>query len=82
MFEKVEGTLQKVAGRVQDTFGAASGDAGNQVEGKARQVAGKAQESYGDLLNQVRESAVSNPVATIAVVAGVGFLLGALWARR
>lgn len=81
MFEKTEGTVQKLAGHVQDAFGAATGDAGLQTEGKARQFAGKAQETYGDALNQVRESAVANPLATLAVVAGVGFLLGALWAR-
>ena len=82
MFEKAEGTMQNIAGRVQDAFGAATGDTGTQMEGKARQVAGKAQQSYGDVLDQVRESAVTNPVGTLAVVAGVGFILGALWAKR
>jgi uncharacterized protein YjbJ (UPF0337 family) len=82
MFEKTEGTMQNIAGRMQDAFGAATGDAGTQLEGKARQAAGRAQQSYGDVLNQVRESAVANPAGTIAVVAGVGFLLGALWAKR
>lgn len=82
MFEKAEGTLQNIAGRVQDAVGGATGDTSTQVEGKARQLAGKAQQSYGDVLNQVRESAVTNPVGTLAVVAGAGFLLGALWAKR
>jgi hypothetical protein len=52
------------------------------VEGKARQVAGKAQQGYGAVLDQMRESAVANPAGTFAVVAGVSFILGALWARR
>jgi uncharacterized protein YjbJ (UPF0337 family) len=82
MFEKAEGTMQNIAGRVQDAFGAATGDAGTQLEGKARQAAGRAQQGYGEVLNQVRESAVTNPLGTLAVVAGVGFILGALWARR
>ncbi|CAN5919596.1 hypothetical protein BH11PSE13_BH11PSE13_41450 [soil metagenome] len=82
MFEKAEGTMQNIAGRVQDAFGAATGDTGTQAEGKARQVAGKAQQSYGHVLDQIRESAVTNPIGTIAVVAGVGFILGALWAKR
>jgi uncharacterized protein YjbJ (UPF0337 family) len=82
MFEKAEGTVQNIAGRIQDAVGGATGDASTQLEGKARQLYGKAQENYGDALNQVRESAVANPVATVAVVAGLGFLLGALWAKR
>lgn len=82
MFEKTEGTLQNIAGRVQDAVGGATGDTSVQAEGKARQLAGKAQQTYGDVLNQVRESAVSNPVGTIAVAAGAGFVLGALFARR
>lgn len=82
MFEKAEGTMQNLAGRVQDAFGAATGDTGAQLEGKARQVAGRAQQRYGDVLDQVRESAVTNPIGTIACVAAAGFVLGALWARR
>ena len=82
MFERAEGTMQNIAGRVQDAFGAATGDTGTQIEGKARQAAGRAQQSYGQVLDQVRESAVTNPLGTLAVVAGVGFVLGAIWARR
>ena len=82
MFEKAEGTMQNVAGRMQDAFGAATGDTGTQLEGKARQAAGRAQQSYGEVLSQVRESAVSNPLGTLAAAAGVGFVLGAIWARR
>ncbi|MEH3087867.1 MAG: CsbD family protein [Xylophilus ampelinus] len=82
MFEKTEGTIQNIAGRVQDAFGAATGDTGSQLKGKARQVAGDAQSAYGDVLNQVRESAVANPLATVATVAGVAFVLGAIWSRR
>ena len=81
MFEKAEGTVQNIAGKVQDAVGGATGDTSTQLEGKARQAAGKAQEVYGEALNQVRETAVTNPLATIGVVAGIGFILGALWAR-
>lgn len=81
MLEKTEGTVQNIAGKIQDAVGGATGDTSTQLEGKARQAAGKAQAAYGDALNQVRESAVANPLATIGVVAGIGFVLGALWAR-
>lgn len=82
MFEKTEGTLQNLAGRVQDAVGAATGDTATQLEGKARQVAGRAQQHYGQALDQIRESAAHNPLGTLAAVAGIGFLLGALWAKR
>jgi uncharacterized protein YjbJ (UPF0337 family) len=82
MFEETKGTVQNLAGKVQDAVGDMTGDSGTQAEGKVRQFAGAAQQQYGEALNQVRESAVSNPAATVAVVAGLGFVLGALWARR
>ncbi|AMM23123.1 CsbD family protein [Variovorax sp. PAMC 28711] len=82
MFEKAEGTLQNIAGRVQEAVGSATGDASTEAEGKTRQAAGKVQQAYGDVLNQVRESAVTHPVGTLAMAAGAGFILGALWARR
>lgn len=82
MEDQIEGTLQKVAGKVQDAFGGATGDAGIQAEGKVRQAAGMAQQKYGELLDDFREAAVSNPAATLAIVAGVSFVLGAYWARR
>ncbi|KQP22463.1 CsbD family protein [Pseudorhodoferax sp. Leaf267] len=82
MLEQAEGTVQNIAGRVQDAFGAATGDTDTQLEGKARQAAGKAQQVYGEVLDTVREQAVANPLGTVALVAGAGFVLGALWARR
>jgi len=82
MLDQAEGTVKNIAGRVQEAFGEATGNAGTQLEGKARQVAGKAQQTYGEVLDTVRESAVANPMGTIAAAAGIGFLLGALWSRR
>ena len=82
MLEQAEGTIMNMAGRVQEAFGEATGDSGTQLEGKARQAAGKAQQTYGEVLDTVRETAVTNPLGTIATVAGLGFILGALWARR
>ena len=82
MMEKAEGTAQKWVGKAQEAVGDVTGDASAQIKGKAREVAGRTQECYGEALNMVRESAASNPVATIAVAAGIGFLLGALITRR
>ena len=82
MFERVEGKAQEIAGRVQDAVGKVTDDDALRLEGQARQVAGKAQDAYGAALNNVREAAITNPLGTVALVGGIGFLLGALWARR
>ena len=82
MFNKTEGTFQNIAGRVQEAFGAATGDTGNEVKGKVRRAAGDAQYGYGEVVEQLRESAVKNPIGTVAIVAGVFFVVGSNWARR
>lgn len=82
MFERTEGAMQNIARKIQDAVGGATGDVGTQIEGKARQVAGRTQQGYGEVLAQLRSAARSNPIATLAVVAGVSFVAGSLWARR
>ena len=82
MQEQVEGAAQEFGGKIQDAVGGATGDAGTQAMGKVRQAAGKLQQSYGDAVDSVREAAADNPIATLAVAVGLGFLLGALWSRR
>jgi uncharacterized protein YjbJ (UPF0337 family) len=82
MQDQIKGTAQEIGGKIQDAVGGLTGDSGTQAEGKLRQAAGKFQQSYGEALDNVRESAVSNPLATLAVVAGIGFMLGVIWSRR
>lgn len=82
MLDQAKGVANNVVGKAQDAFGGATGDVGTQVEGKFRQAAGKAQKNFGDAISGFQKAAVTNPVAALAVVAGVGFVLGALWARR
>jgi uncharacterized protein YjbJ (UPF0337 family) len=82
MLDQAKGIAQEVVGRAQDAYGGAAGDAATQIQGKVRQAAGIAQKSYGDAVTSIREAAISNPAATLAVAAGVGFVLGMLWSRR
>jgi uncharacterized protein YjbJ (UPF0337 family) len=82
MMDQAKGTVKEVVGRAQDAFGGAAADAATQIAGKARQAAGKAQQSYGQAILGLRDAATGNPIAALAAVAGVGFLLGILWSRR
>ncbi|MGC3986322.1 MAG: CsbD family protein [Pseudorhodoferax sp.] len=82
MLEQAQGTVNEIAGKVQGAFGRATNDTATHLEGQARETLGKAQQVYGDALDQVRESAVKNPLGTIAVAAGVGLLVGLLCSRR
>jgi uncharacterized protein YjbJ (UPF0337 family) len=80
--EEIKGVVGEVAGKIQKTVGELSGDDKMQLEGAAREVAGKAKAKYGEAVDDVRDLASRKPIAAIAMGVGVGFLLGALFARR
>jgi uncharacterized protein YjbJ (UPF0337 family) len=82
MMDQAKGIAKDVAGKAQDAFGGATGDVGTQLQGKVRQGVGKVQRSYGEAVDNFRDAALSNPLQTLAVVAGIGFLLGVVWSRR
>jgi uncharacterized protein YjbJ (UPF0337 family) len=82
MMDQAKGAVKDVVGKAQDAYGGATGDAATQLQGKIRQATGKLQESYGEAVDGLREQTAANPIATLAVAAGVGFVLGALWSRR
>ncbi|NMM01901.1 CsbD family protein [Paraburkholderia sp. RP-4-7] len=77
--EKAEGAVREVAGKVQATAGAVVGDSATQLAGKARELSGKAQELCADYASMVRETAATKPITTLAVVAAVSFVAGAVW---
>lgn len=80
--EQVKGAVEKAAGKAQGFIGDLTGDERLQAEGVARQAAGQLQQTYGDALDTVSDFAKSKPLATVAVVAGVGLLVGLLMRRR
>ena len=82
MLEQAQGTVNEIAGKVQGAFGRATDDTATHLEGQARETMGKAQQVYGDALDHVRESAVKNPLGTIAIAAGFGLVVGLLCSRR
>ncbi len=82
MFEKSEGALQNIAGRVQEAFGKVTGDSTMRIKGRARRIVGGAEYGYGDVANRLRTAALKNPIGTFAVIGGICFLLGAVWASK
>lgn len=82
MLDQVQGIAKDVAGKAEDAYGGATGDLGLQAEGKMHQAAGKLQRNFGEAVTQLLDAASSNPLATLAVVAGVGFMLGVAWSHR
>lgn len=79
---RVEGTLREAAGRVQDAAGGLLGDGDTQLRGKLRQAAGQAQNTFGQVSDGARSLTSEQPIAALAIAAGVGFLLGALLLGR
>lgn len=80
--DQVEGTANKVAGRIQDAAGALTGDADQQVQGKARAAAGDVQAKAGDVVERVRDWAADQPLSAVLITASVAFVLGRLTANR
>jgi ElaB/YqjD/DUF883 family membrane-anchored ribosome-binding protein len=82
---RIEGATKEGLGRLQDTFGAAVGDAGSQVRGKLNQAAGAAQNLYGQAADQARQLGgqtqdwvSENPWPAVGIAAAVGLVLGLL----
>ncbi len=79
---QVEGTVNKVAGRIQDAAGALTGDADQQLKGKARAAAGDVEAKAGDFVEHIRDWAADRPLSAVVITAGVAFLLGRLTANH
>lgn len=75
-----EGNVKEIAGKVQDAAGDLLDKTSTQAVGKARELGGKAQQLYADTTEIVRDKTVDSPLTALAVAAGLGFLLGAIWA--
>ena len=80
--EQVTGRVKKAVGKAQDFLGDMTDDEQLQAQGVARQAAGQLQQTYGDALDTVGDFAQRKPLATVAIVAGVGLVLGLLLRRR
>ena len=79
---RIEGAAEDAVGKLQDGMGGLLGDGASQARGKARQAAGQAQGFYGEALDTVRDLAADQPLLAIGSATLIGFILGALFARR
>lgn len=79
---RIEGAAEDAVGKLQDGMGGLLGDGASQAKGKARQVAGQAQGYYGETLDTLRDLTADQPVLALLAASLLGFILGAVFARR
>ena len=79
--DTAEGSLNEVAGKVQDAVSGMVGDAATQMSGKARELSGKAQQLCVDTTSLVRDRTAESPLAVLGIVAAVSFIAGTIWAH-
>ncbi|MEO7208190.1 MAG: CsbD family protein [Steroidobacteraceae bacterium] len=82
MEDQIKGSIKDITGKVQDAVGGSTADPGLQLKSKVKQASRQFQQMYGAAIDSFRATAIGNPVIALAVAGGVGFVLGALWARR
>jgi uncharacterized protein YjbJ (UPF0337 family) len=76
---RLEGKARNLGGKIEESFGRATGDAETQRRGMANQFAGAAQDAYGqaaDATQWVRNAIETQPYTSALVALGIGWLLG------
>lgn len=74
-FEKLASTATDQFGKAADTVEAVA----SRVSEQGREAGQQVQEVAGNIKGAVDKSVKEQPMATLALVAAVGFVLGALW---
>src|SRR5260370_40689689 len=80
--EKATGQFEKMADKATDNFRNMANqaeDAANRVAEQGREVGERMQEVAGNFKGAVDRSVKDQPIATLAMAAMAGFVLGALW---
>ncbi|MGE8415655.1 MAG: CsbD family protein [Pseudomonas sp.] len=80
--EQLKGKVDKAAGKAQAMVGELLDDDSMQARGVAREAAGQLQEHYSQVLDRGLRWAREKPLASVALLAGVGLLAGLLLRRR
>jgi ElaB/YqjD/DUF883 family membrane-anchored ribosome-binding protein len=71
MADHAASALKDVAGQAQEVAG--------RMAAQGREVSEGMQEIAGNVRGAIDKSLAQQPMATLAIAAGVGFVLGALW---
>jgi ElaB/YqjD/DUF883 family membrane-anchored ribosome-binding protein len=80
--EKATGQFDRMADRAKDQFRSVADQAegvANRVAEQGREVGERVQEVAGNFKGAVDRSVKDQPMATLAMAAVTGFVLGALW---
>jgi ElaB/YqjD/DUF883 family membrane-anchored ribosome-binding protein len=80
--EKATGQFEKMADKATDNFRNMANqaeDVANRVAEQGREAGQRMQEVAGNFKGAVDRSVKEQPMATLAMAAVVGFVLGALW---
>ena len=80
--EKATNQFEKIADKATDTFRGVADQSehfADRVADQGREVGERVQEVAGNLKGAVDKSIKEQPMATLAMVAVLGFVLGAIW---
>jgi len=78
----VIGAAKRVAGRLESTAGALTGDTRAEIRGKVRELGGVVQQRYGDATSRAREIVGSRSLAALLAAGALGLTVGLFLNRR
>ncbi len=82
MLGKIEDTVKEVAGAAEQQWGEATDSLPHRVRGVARRYSNQATYAARDAADCIKDQVQSNPLAGLAVAAGVGVFIGFLLGRK
>jgi uncharacterized protein YjbJ (UPF0337 family) len=80
--DEAKGTVQKLAGKAQGVLGVLAGDDEQRAKGHVREAAGSLQEGYGEASDALSDFIKRRPGASLAIAAGVTFVVSLFFRRR
>lgn len=82
MSGKIEDTVKEVAGAAEQQWGEATDSPRHRVRGAARCYSNQATYAARDAADTIKDQVQANPLAGLAVAAGVGVFIGFLLGRK
>lgn len=82
MFEQAKDKVDEAIGAGQEQFGKAAGSSEHELKGKVRQKLARGSYAVDDFVDTVKQQTKSPPLASLAVAAGIGFVLAKVIGRK